>query len=116
MRNKMRPTTASLISGSRLRRHPRLDWVAVGMAAGAAALIAVGMTTLGIVGFEADDEAFDNWKGDVVTVGLFGGVLVAIGAFVLAVVAKVLRHGWVWLWFPLLFGPAFVLIMPLWFE
>ncbi|HEX2892638.1 MAG TPA: hypothetical protein VHO29_01375 [Marmoricola sp.] len=96
--------------------HPRLDWSAVGMATLALVMVSTGMITLGIVGFGADDEAFDNWKGVVVGIGLFGGVLVALAACVLAVVARVLREHWRWLWFPLLFGPVFVLTMPLWFE
>lgn len=35
-------------------------------------MVAVGMTVLGIVGFNADDEDFANWKGDVVATGPFG--------------------------------------------
>jgi len=108
--------TVAPLAGSTLLHHPRLDRAAVGMAAAAVVMIGVGMTALGIVGFNADDEAFDNWKGVVVMVGLFGGVIVSIGAFVLSVAAKLLHERWVWLWFPLLFAPAFILSMPLWFE
>jgi hypothetical protein len=97
-------------------RHPGLDRTAVGMAAAAVVMIAVGMTTLGIVGFQADDEDFQNWKGVVVAVGLVGGAAVAVGGFGLAVVAKVLREHWAWLWLPLLVAPLFLLSMPLWFE
>ena len=97
-------------------RHPVLDRVAVGTAAVAMVMIGVGMTTLALVGFDANDEAFDNWKGVVVLVGMFGGVLVSLAASGLAVVAKLMGERWAWLWFPLLAGPAFVLAMPLWFE
>jgi hypothetical protein len=97
-------------------QHARLDWAAVGTATLAVVMVAAGLITLAIVGFNADDEDYANWKGVVVGIGLFGGVLVSLGACVLAVVAKVLHEHWVWLWFPLLFGPLFILAMPLWFE
>lgn len=96
--------------------HPRLAWWAVGTAVVGVVMIAVGMTVLGAVGFEADDEDFDNWKGVVVTTGLFGGVLVSMVAFGLAVVEKLRHDRWALLWLPLLFGPLFIVTMPLWFE
>lgn len=96
--------------------HPRLDWAAVGMSTLAVVMIGVGLTVLGIVGFEASEDDFADWQLSVVTVGLFGGVLAAIGGSVLALVAKLRHEHWVWLWFPLLFGPVFILTMPLWFE
>ena len=30
--------------------------------------------------------------------------------------AKLLDEHWAWLWFPLVFGPAFALALPFWFE
>lgn len=108
--------TVAPVSGHTPVHHPRLAWWAVGAATTAAIMIALGLTVLGLVGFSADDEDFDNWKGTVVTVGLFGGVLVSVVAFVLAVVDRVRHDRWALLWFPLLFGPLFIITMPLWFE
>lgn len=108
--------TVNPVSGHTLVHHPRLAWWAVGTAIAAATMIAIGLTVLGMVGFTADDEDFDNWKGAVVTIGLFGGVLVSAVAFVLGVVEKLRHDHWALLWLPLLFGPLFILTMPLWFE
>jgi hypothetical protein len=113
---KVSSMTVVPISGHTKRHHRRLDWAAVGTATLALVMVAAALITLAGVGFNADDEAFDNWKGVVVGVGLFGGVLVSIGACALAVVATVMHERWAWLWFPLLFGPAFILAMPLWFD
>jgi hypothetical protein len=96
--------------------HPGLAWWAVGTAITAVVMIALGLTVLGRVGFNANDEDFDNWKGAVVTIGLFGGVGVSVVAFALAVVEKVRHDRWALLWLPLLFGPLFIITMPLWFE
>jgi hypothetical protein len=108
--------TVTPVSGRTRVRHLRLSGWAVVTAAVAAVLVAVGLTTLGIVGFDADDEDFDNWKGVVVSIGLFGGVVVSVTAFALAVVAKVRHERWVLLWFPLLFAPVLIFSFPLWFE
>lgn len=108
--------TVAPVSGHTGTGHPRLAWLAVGTAAVGAVMVATGLTTLGLVGFSADDEAFDNWKGTVVGVGLFGGTLVALAASVLAVVEKIRHDHWALLWFPLLFGPAVVVSFPFWFE
>ena len=108
--------TVAPVSGHTPLHHPRLDWAAVGTAVLAAVMLAVGMVTLGIVGFGADDEDFDNWKGVVVAVGLVGGILVGLAASVMALAAKLLHEHWAWLWFALLLAPVFVLAMPFWFE
>lgn len=108
--------TVTPVPGHTPVRHPRLAWAAVGTVVAAAVMIAVGLTVLGVVGFSADDEDFDSWKGTVVTIGLFGGVVVSVVAFVLAVVEKVRHDRWVLLWLPLLFAPLFILTLPLWFE
>jgi hypothetical protein len=79
-------------------------------------MYAIGLTVLGIVGFSANDEEFDNWKGVVVTIGLFGGMLTSVGAFVLAVVEKLRHDRWPLLWLPLLFGPVIIISFPFWFE
>lgn len=81
----------------------------------AAVMYAVGLTVLGLVGFDAGDADFDVWQLVVMTIGLFGGVLVAMAAFVTAVVAKVRHEGWASLWLPLLFGPALIVSTMLWF-
>ena len=109
-------TTMAPVSGHTPVHHPRLAWWAVGTAITAVVMIALGLTVMGLVGFNADDEDFDNWKGAVVTIGLFGGVVVSVVAFVLAVVEKVRHDRWALLWLPLLFGPLFIITMPLWFE
>lgn len=96
--------------------HPRLAWWAVGTAAAAAVMYAVGLSVLGIVGFDANDSDLDGWKGIVVTIGLFGGMVTSLGAFVLAVVEKVRHDRWALLWLPLLFGPAIIVSFPFWFE
>jgi hypothetical protein len=108
--------TTAQVSGHGTLHHPRLDRAAVGLAALGLVMVAAALTTLAIVGFGADDEDYEGWKGVVVMVGLFGGSLVSLGASALAVVAKLMHEHWAWLWFPLLFGPLFVLAMPLWFE
>ena len=109
-------TTVDPVSGHTPVHHPRLAWWAVGTAITSAIMIALGLTVLGLVGFSAGDEDFDNWKGTIVTVGLFGGVLVSVVAFVLAVVERMQHDRWALLWLPLLFGPLFIITMPRWFE
>ncbi|WP_188784554.1 hypothetical protein [Nocardioides phosphati] len=94
----------------------RLVWWANGLAVAAVILTASGLTVLAIVGFDANDEDFAGWKGVFVLTGLFGGTLVSIVAFVTAVVAKMRHERWALLWLPLLFGPAFIISLPFWFE
>lgn len=94
----------------------RLAGWAVNTAVVAAVMFAVGLTVLAIVGFEADDEAFAHGKAAVVSIGLFGGVLISVVAFVLAVVAKVRHERRALLWFPLLLGPVLIFSFPFWFD
>lgn len=89
---------------------------AVGTAVATAVLFAVGVTVLGIVGFDADDEAFTTGTTAVVSVGLFGGMLASVAAFVTAVVARMRHEHSAWLWLPLLLAPVLLISFPLWFE
>ncbi|MGH8894276.1 MAG: hypothetical protein ACRDWY_13385 [Actinomycetes bacterium] len=86
------------------------------MAGAAAVMYAVGLSVLGTVGFEANDEDFDTWQKVVVTGGLFGGIATSAAAFVLAVVEKFRHDRWLLLWIPLLLGPAIIISFPFWFE
>jgi hypothetical protein len=102
--------------GSRAVQDRPLAGLAIRLTAVAAVLYAVGLAVLALVGFDAGDEDFAAWQAAVVTVGLFGGVLVAIAAFVAAAVGKVRHERRASLWLPLLFGPALIIATVMWFE
>ena len=97
-------------------QHRPLAGLAVRLAVVAGVMYAVGLTVLGLVGFDAVDEDFEVWQLVVMTIGLFGGVLVSMAAFVTAVVAKVRQERWASLWLPLLLGPALIVSTMMWFE
>lgn len=103
-------------SAGRTTERGRLAVWAVGLAVVAAVMFAIGLTVLGIVGFDANDEDFGNGQAVVVSAGLFGGMVVSVAAFVTAVVAKVRHERWALLWLPLLLDPALIVSFPFWFE
>ena len=77
---------------------------------------AVGLTVLGLVGFDAGEEDPEASQLVVIMIGLFCGVLVSMVAFVTAVVAKMRHERWASLWLPLLLGPALIVSTMMWFE
>ena len=95
--------------------HRPLAGHAIRLTVVAAVMYAVGLRVLGLVGFDAGDEDFEVWQLVVMTIGLFGGVLVSMAAFVTAVVAKVRHERRASLWLPLLFGPALIVSTMMWF-
>lgn len=66
------------------------------------------------------DATSDNWVGVLIGVGLFTGLLAALGGFALATAAKVKHEPWPLLWLPLSMLPAvlafFVLGEAFWWE
>lgn len=108
--------TVTQDSGSTVVQHRPLAGHAVMLTVVAAVMYAVGLTVLGLVGFEAGDEDFEVWQLVLITIGLLGGVLVAMAGFVTAVVAKVRHERWASLWLPLLLGPALIVATLMWFE
>jgi hypothetical protein len=107
--------TVTRDSGSTVVQHRPLAGHAVRLTVVAAVMYAVGLTVLGLVGFDAGDEDFEVWQQVAITIGLFGGVLVSLAAFVTAVVAKVRHERWASLWLPLLFGPVLTVSTMMWF-
>lgn len=115
-REEVGSMTVTRDSGSTVVQHRPLAGLAVRLAVVAAVMYAVGLTVLGLVGFDAGDEDFETWQLVVMPIGLFAGVLVSTAAFVTAVVAKVRHERWAWLWLPLLVGPALIIATMMWFE
>jgi TRAP-type C4-dicarboxylate transport system permease small subunit len=67
-----------------------------------------------------EDATSDNWVGALAATGLIGGVLVSLGAFVVAAVAWVSHERTRLLWLPLLLFPALLALVVLgeafWWE
>lgn len=74
-------------------RHTPLGWAAVGLAAAAAVLVALGVGGLG---------------------GGGAGAVLSLVAFVAALVAKARHERWALLWLPLLLFPALLVSVPFW--
>lgn len=107
---------STTINSGHLRFHHRpLGGWAIGLGVVAGAMIAIGVTTLGIVGFDAGDEEFTGLTIALVSGGMWGGAALSLVAFVMAVVAKLRHESSALLWLPLLLGPVFILTLPLWF-
>jgi hypothetical protein len=85
----------------------------------AAALVAVAVFAIAYAVGGADATS-DNWVGVIAVFGLFGGLLSSVGAFALALFARVRHERTRLLWLPLALFPALLAFVVLgeafWWE
>lgn len=92
--------------------HSRLARWAVGLAAAVAVVVTVSYTIFAVAyAVGGSDAISDNWVGYLGGFALLGGLVVSLGAFVMAVVARVKRQRWALLWLPLSLFPALLAVV-----
>lgn len=91
--------------------HGQLARWAVGLAAGVLAVLAVSYAVFGIAyAVGGSDAVEDTWVGYLGGISLLGGLAASLGAFALAVAARIRHERWALLWLPLAVFPALLVL------
>jgi hypothetical protein len=101
--------------------HHPMSVLAFGLAVVVSVVVVVAAAVFSIAfAVGGEDATSDNWVGVLAAVGLVGGVLASLGAFVLAVVGWLSHERSRLLWLPLLLFPALLAFVVLgeafWWE
>jgi hypothetical protein len=98
-----------------------LSWWAVRLAQAAVVVVSIAFAVFGVADVVGGSGATeDNWVALLTVTSFFGGFLVSLTAFALAVAVRVQHEQWTLLWLPLSVFPALLAFLVLgeafWWE